>query len=240
LNNKKIISVLLLYLLCLGVSQARDNFLKQSTRIFAGLGAGIYSPNTKHASGFKSRGAFAAGFMRELKVGRGYQSFFAFGFNYSTQIITYQSYYFEPGGIQLYDKSMAYSYRLTVNELNLPLQYKILFNRADNHPFSFYASGTYYLRYFLPTGLKVTNQDVTVKNGSPDIQFNVPLGTNKLNSGAAIGIGLQQNAKKQKGSVFAEISWRYNFSAYSIRADYAATSVFLQDAQLMLLLGLRF
>lgn len=222
------------------MSQARDNFLKKSTRIFAGLGAGVYAPSTKHAVGFKSRGAFVAGFMREMKVGRGFQSFFAFGFNYTAQIISYQSYYFEPGTIKLYDRSMGFNYRLTVNELNLPIQYKILFNRADNHPFSFYATGTYYLRYFLPASLKVSNQEATIKQGSPDIQFNVPLGSNKLNSGAGIGVGLQQNAKKQKGSIYAEISWRYNFSAYSIIADYTASSVFLQDAQLILLLGLRF
>ena len=232
--------ILIGVLLCFITVQARDSHLKRSTKVFGGLGAGIYAPSTKHARAFQSRGAFTAGFMQEYRVGRGYQSYFSFGVQYAAQFITYQSYYFAPGTLQLYDRSMLYDYRLLLHEMQLPLQYKLLLKREDNTIFSPYCAAGYFLRFFLPANVWVTKEGASVIKDQPTPEFTSPLGIKTLNAAASVAIGLQQNKGKKAGAFFVEIQYKTGFSSFSFRADYAANSVFLRDSQLLLILGLRF
>lgn len=232
--------IVVMVLLCCLTVQGRDSHLKRTTKLFGGLGAGIYAPSTKHASGFQSRGAFTAGFMQELRVGRGYQSYFSFGVQYAAQLLAYQSYYFAPGVVQLYDRHMAYDYEVLLQEVQLPLQYKILFKREDNHLFSPYCAAGYFLRLFLPAHVWVAKEGVSVREDSPTPTFNAPLGLRTMNAAASIAIGLQQNKGKNNGAFYTEVQYKTGFSAFSFQADYAATSVFLRDAQVLLVVGLRF
>src|SRR5690606_38948685 len=109
-------------------------------------------------------------------------TFFLIGAEYFFHGINFRSYYFTQDTLQLYDKSFGYNYSLFIHELNLPIQVKYLFKRADNSLYSPYIIAGYQFRYLLPGILKVKQNGALVKDDSPEILFKNALLTKKMNS----------------------------------------------------------
>ncbi|WP_317898703.1 hypothetical protein [Aurantibacillus circumpalustris] len=181
------------------------------------------------------------GFKREQRLGNQYKTFFLIGVEYFFHGLNFRSYYFDQDTLQLYDKSFSYNYSLFIHELNLPIQFKYLFKRADNSLFSPYIIAGYHLRYLLPGALKVKQNGQLIKEDSPELKFKNALFVNKMNAYVSLGIGWQKNSlRSNKGSFFVELNGRYGFSPYYFETNYSASSLFINGAHLALQLGLKF
>ncbi|MBL7930633.1 MAG: outer membrane beta-barrel protein [Bacteroidia bacterium] len=235
--------ITLLFLLCTGIlfSQSSKKRSGNGNRIHFGPLVGFYRINTHHAAAPSPKMSASVGFKREQKIGRDYRTFFLFGFDYFFHGCNFRSYYFAPDTFKIYDKNFAYNYSLFIHELDLPLQVKYLFKREDNSLFSPYVVAGYHLRYLLPARLKVSQDGNELRSDNPELKFKTPLILDQLNAMISLGFGWQKNSlSSSKGSFFAEINYRYAFSALYFQTDYSASSLFINSAHLNLQLGFKF
>ena len=128
-----------------------------------GPALGFYSINTNHAKSPSLRASALFSFRKEIRFGRDYKTFFLYGVDYFFHGLTFQSYYFKPDSLKLYDKKFDYKYSLFIHEINLPLQVKYSFNRENNNLYSAYLMFGYHLRYLLPGNLNVTQNGNEIK-----------------------------------------------------------------------------
>jgi len=202
---------------------------------------GFYSVNEKHARKPYPRFSAMAGFKREVGLDRDYHAYFLFGAEYLYHGLNFNSYYFKPGAVQVYDGSFAYSYSLLVHELSIPLQLKYLFKREDNSLFSPYVTVSWQPRFLLQASLSVTQNGEEIRTDAPTLKFKTPLLYEKINSCVGAGVGWQKNSLSAKGATFfAELSYRYGFSPYYFSTDYSASSLYINSTHLLLQLGLKF
>lgn len=210
-------------------------------RLYFGPVAGIYKINKNHAINPDPKISGVIGFKREQRLGRDYKTFFLIGFEYFFHGLNFRSYYFAPNTLKLYDKTFGYNYSLFIHELNLPIQVKYLFKRADNSLFSGYVVAGYHLRYLLPGSLKVSQNGEKIKDDSPDLKFKNGLIDKRINSFVSAGIGWQKNSlSSSKGSFFVELNCRYGFSPYSFETSYSPSSLYINGVHIGLQLGLKF
>ena len=225
-------------------SQLHSQASKRSgngTRINFGPVVGFYTINQKHAINPTQKMSLLFGFRREWRVDRDYKTYLQIGVDYFLHGVNFRSYYFGDDTLKLYDRSYRYSYALTIHELNLPIQFKYLFNREDNSLFSPYVTVAYHFRYLLPGQVRVTENGNLIKKDSPDIVFRTPLVNEKMNAFVSLGIGWQKNnLTASRGSFFAELNYRYGFSQYYFEAEYAASSLYVNGTHVSLQLGLKF
>jgi hypothetical protein len=210
-------------------------------RFFFGPSYGFYTINKNHSQNASSRMSLVAGFRKEVMIGNDHKTFFLFGADYFFHGLNFQSYYFKPDSLQLYDKKFAYSYALNMHEVSLPLQMKFSFTRENNSVFSPYLLIGYHLRYLLHANINVTqNGNRVVKDALP-MKFKNPLILDQLNSAISISAGWQKNSvNKSSASFFAELNYRYGFSPYYFQTNYSASSLFINSSHLSLLLGVKF
>lgn len=230
--------------LCITVSARADEGQRRrmgnATRVHLGPIYGFYTINTKHASQPFSQPGFLVGLRKEIHYDRSFKNYFSFGVDYFLNGLAFKSYYFKPDSVKLYDKKFAYSYSLFIHELHVPLHFKFLLKRADNSLYSPYIVGGYHLRYLVNSNLTVKQNSVFVKKDNPEVTFNTPLISKKLNAFVSLGFGWQKNnLASSKGSFFAELNFRYGFSPYTFETDYAATSLNINGAHLALALGFK-
>lgn len=242
LFRHKIMPVLLcLFFSFASFSQSGKKKSGNGTRIQFGPIISFYTINIHHATNARQKMSGMFGFKRELRLDRQYKSYFLIGFDYLLHGISFNSYYFLPDSLQLYDKNFAYSYSLYVHELNLPVQYKYLFKREDNSLFSAYIVAGYHLRYLLPGNLTIKQYGAEVKKDQVDLSFKTPFLNDRVNSCLSLGLGWQKNSlSSSKGSFFVELNARYNFSSYSFHTSYSASSLYINATQVCVLLGFKF
>jgi hypothetical protein len=211
------------------------------TRIYVAPAIGIYEINRKHASKLSQRTGVLFGAKREWPIGHEHRAYFSVGGEFLLHGVNFNSYYFKPGEVKIYDRNFAYNYTVYFQELGVPFQYKLLFKRADNSQYSGYAIAGYHLRYLLGSTVDITSQGSRIKSDSPPVTFRNPLFTPALNSFASLGIGWQRNSKGAALSgFFIEVNARYGFSSYSFSRDYSPSSLYVSGAHFFLLMGLKF
>jgi hypothetical protein len=244
MGKKNILCFLFIVVFCVSRTHALPPKSKSpnATRIGFGTSYGFYMVNTKHARSGQSLPGFNFGIRREYKTDRDYKTFFAFGLEYFMHGLTYESYFFKPDSLKLYDKSrMVYTYSLMIHEIGLPLQLKILFKRSDNSLFSPYISLGYHFRYLLTSNLNISENNVLVKKDSPDVTFRQSLLGPHINSFVSASLGWQKNnLASSKHSFFVELMFKYGFSQYSFSRSYSATSMYINGTHLCLMLGSKF
>jgi hypothetical protein len=206
-----------------------------------GPSIGIYSINTHHAQGPVPRMSAMAGFKKELRCDRKFKTFFLFGFDYFFHGLSYKSYYFSPGSIQLYDKNFDYTYKLFIQELDIPLQIKYSFTRENNSLYSPYVMMGYHLRYMLPARVTVSQSGNVVSNRMEQMNFRNPLINPNMNAFLSATFGLQKNTiNNSHTGFFIEGTVRYGFSQYYFSTSYSASSMYINAVHLSLLLGFKF
>jgi hypothetical protein len=240
-RHKMTFVLLCLFFSCTLIAQSGKKKSGNGTRIQIGPVISFYKINTNHATDASQKTSGLFGFRQEWRLDRQYKSYFLIGIDYVLHGIRFNSYYFLPDTIQLYDKSFSYSYSLYIHELNLPLQYKYLFKREDNSLFSAYVIVGYHLRFLLPGNLKVEQEGQEIKTDQPEMKFKTPLLEDRFNSSISLGVGWQKNSlNSSKGSYFVELNARYGFSPYYFESSYSASSLYINATQICLLLGLKF
>jgi hypothetical protein len=205
---------------------------------------GFYKLDSHHARSAKARMSFSAFLKHEKSIDKKNRMFLSAGVEYFYHGLTYRSYYFNQDTLQLYDGSMAYSYRLSIGEINVPLQVKLTFKSTTNSLFTPYVAFGYHLRYLLNANLKVDQDGVQVKDESVHLTFKNPLVNEHINSfvGASFGVQNHHHARSQSSpiTVFMEISYRYGFSPYFFKTNYSASSVYINSQHIAVNIGLGF
>ncbi len=210
-------------------------------RLHLGPAFGFYTINPNHANNPQQNFNFLLGLNKELKLSRDYKSFVLIGVDYFLHGLNFNSYYFPAGTLQLYDNNFEYNYNLHVNELQLPVQFKYLFNPEHNSLFSPYLCVGYHLRYLLPSKIRVNYYGNIVEEDMAELKFKTPLLMEELNAAVSLSLGWQKNSlASSKGSFYIEANLRYNFSPYYFEKDYAASSLYINSTHLIVQLGIRF
>lgn len=237
-------ALLVTYILisCNGLhAQSPNAHFGSRIRLNFGPSLGFYSINENHASDPRQKFSFLAGFNKEFSLSRDYTTFILVGADYLYHGLSFKSYYFSADSLAIYNRNFDHDYQLRVHELQLPVKFKYLFRPEHNSLFSPYLAVSYHLRYFLPAQLQVTYYGNIKEDGSVDLQFKTPLIEKHLNAALSLTAGWQKNSlASSKGSFFAELNLRYNFSPYYFEEPYAANSLYINSVQLFLLLGVRF
>lgn len=234
------------FILCtVFVSPAQAQYTKKKsgngTRLQIGPVVSLYTINTKHAINPQQKMSALFGFKREQRLDREYRSFLLIGIDYSLQGINFDSYYFSPDTLQLYDKSFAFQYSLYMHELSLPIQFKYLMKRADNSLFSSYVIAGYHLKYLLPANLKVSQYGNEILTDQVEMKYRTVFPVEQLSSALSVGFGWQKNSiNSSKGNFFAELSVRFNFTSFYFETPYSASSLYMNATQLFFLIGLKF
>lgn len=202
---------------------------------------GFYSLQTKHAVAPKSRMSLALFVKREWSMDRANKTYFSIGLEYFFHGVNYRSYYFDQDTLQLYDGSFAYTYRIYMNEIQLPIQAKFAFNSTTNSLFSPYMTLGYHLRYLVSNTLRVEQDGNLIKTDYVDMVFKNPFITPKLNSSVGVALGFQSNRTRNNGTTFfIEAAYKYGFSPYSFKETYSASTVFINSSHLALNIGIGF
>jgi len=240
-NIKYIIS---LFLLCSTLSVYSFPLKRKQKNIVNrfGLGAfyGFYRINTNHAINPSPRAAVLFSYKTEFYLDFRKQTSFMFGLEYFYHGLNFNSYYFEPDSIKLYDKSFSYKYSLTIHEICLPIVFKYSFLSDKEALFSPYFSLGYNFRYLLPANNLVTLNGNTLIKENVKLNFKNPLFINSLNSGLQFNLGFQKNNHETSNSgFFVELMCRANFSPYSFQTNYSANSLFTNNLHIGLNLGLK-
>jgi hypothetical protein len=205
-----------------------------------GPAVGLYTINSKHARSPFTKINVLVGFKKEWRLDKENRQFFLTGIDYFFHGLGFNSYYFKPDTIPIYDKSFSYNYSLFIHELHLPLQFKYLFRRKGNKAFSSYVQLGYHLRYLVSSDLRITQNGSRVKYDSPELKFKTPLISNKLNPFVSLSYGWQKNTVgPEKGNFFVELNFKYGFSPYYFEKSYAPSSLYINSSHIALLMGIR-
>ncbi|MBS1652550.1 MAG: hypothetical protein JSU07_11135 [Bacteroidetes bacterium] len=222
-------------------SKQRGKTNERGLRISIAPAYGFYFINTNHAQGASTRMSALLSLKKEWRLDTKYRSFLLCGFEYFFHGLSFNSYYFNQDTLQIYDKNFAYKYNLFVNEICLPVQYKLCFNNQNNSLTTPYIMFGYHLRYLLPAFLTVTQNGNTIKQDEVNMAFKNPLMLNKMNSAISLVCGFQTNEVNHSTiGFFIELGVRYGFSPYYFKTDYSANSLYTNSVHLILNLGVKF
>ncbi len=242
MQNKVHTSLVLLCLLLLSTFKIFSQVKRDAyTRFGIAPVIGFYKLKSYHATNPKARMSFSMFVKREKSMEKFNKAFLSVGLEYLWHGVSYRSYYFDQDSLQIYDGSLGYSYRLSIGELNLPLQAKLTFKSTTNSLFTPYISAGYNLRYVVDAKAKVDQDGVQVRDEFVHVKFQTPFLYEKINSSVAASFGVQNHRTRSNSvTVFLEVSYRYGFSPYYFRSNYSASSVFINSQHLSLNIGLGF
>lgn len=218
-------------------NRSRDSY----TRFGIAPVIGFYKLDTKHATSPRSRMSFSGFIKHEWSIDRSNQVFLSIGAEYFMHGLNLKTYYFDQDTLQLYDGNFAYTYKMNITEINLPLQAKFTFKSTTNSLFTPYFTMGYHLRYITSTSLKVEQEGSLVKSDFVDMYFKNPLILKPMNSFVGLCFGLQNNRTRSNSvTYFAEFSFKYGFSPYSFKEKYSPSSLYMNSSHLALNIGVGF
>lgn len=206
-----------------------------------GPALGFYKINTNHAQSPSARMSALIGLKKEIRCDRSHKLHFLFGAEYLFHGINFKSYYFDQDTLQLYDKTFSYDYSLFMQEIDVPLQLKFSFNRENNTLFSPYIMLGYHIRCLLPATVSVAADGNEVHKGNEDLFFRHKMFNSRINSFVSLTAGWQKNTiNNSKAGFYVELNYRYGFSQYYFKTDYAASSLYMNGSHLSLQIGIKF
>ncbi len=210
------------------------------TRIAIAPVISFYTINTNHATRPTQKMSGILSIKEEFRLNFQHTMFFSVGAEYFVHGLNFNSYYFTPDSLQLYDGDMKYAYSLYIHELDIPFQLRISLNRENNALFSPYFAIAYHLRTMLFGSLNVNDNGESVVKKQEDINFKNPLFTQRNNPFVSLTIGVQKNnPDKNKMGFFAELGFRYGFSPYLLKDNFTPSSLYMNGSHLFLGLGIR-
>ncbi|MBL7896409.1 MAG: hypothetical protein JNK50_14020 [Bacteroidia bacterium] len=210
------------------------------TRITIAPLINFYKINKNHATTPSQKMSGLISVKEEVRLNQSHNMFLSLGAEYMIHGMNFNSYYFRPDTIRLYNGEMNYAYSLYIHELDFPLQLRISFNRENNAQYSPYMAMAYHLRVLLQGDLKVKQDGNVIEKKPEKITFRNPLLNEKCNPFVSLTLGIQKNnPDKNKMGFFAELSFRYGFSPYLLKDDFTASSLYITGHHLNLGLGIR-
>lgn len=201
----------------------------------------FYKINNNHATTPRQKMSGLVSLREEVRLSWKHNMFFLFGVEYMVHGMNFDSYYFKPDSIQLYDGEMTYQYHLYMHEIDFPVQVKLCFNHENNAIWTPYFIAGYHFRTLLDANLKVKQDGEIVHKTYEVVTFKNQLFSKRNNPFVSVTLGLQKNnLKTYKNCIFAEITYRYGFSPYLLKDSFTASSLFITGNHLTIGLGFKF
>lgn len=234
------LAITLLVVLYAGAQTGNGKRVRNAWRYNIGTSLNNYTLNDKHGVNPKQRLNLTVGVRREQRVTRDSKSFLLFGAEYLLHGLNYNSYYFPPDSVPIYDRKYPYLYTLTLQELHLPFEFKYLLRRMDNSPYSPYFAVGYHFRYLMPAFVKVSKPGTESIYDTPNMQFRTSLINPKINASLCLALGWQlHRLGGSHRSFFIEFNFQYGFSDYYFNSAYSASSMYINCIQSTLNIGAR-
>lgn len=211
------------------------------TRVYFGSGYSRYGINLNHAQPPSQKLNLLGGFRQELRIGNDYRTFLLWGAEYFIHGLDFNSYYFNPDSIRIYDKSFRDHYALRIQEANAFVQAKYLFRRGDNKLSSPYFSVAYHLRTPVEAHAVIKRKGNVIKRDYPEMKYRTAVLYEKLNSMMSFSLGWQKNhLSHYRVNPFIECQYRFGFSSYLLYRRYTPSSLYFSDQHLLIIAGIRF
>ena len=184
--------------------------------------------------------SFSASWKEEIRLDSKNKSFLMVGAEYMLHGVTFNSYYFYPDSIRLYNGHMNYRYSLLIHEIDFPLQLKYSFKRENNTIWSQYIFAGYCYRWLVASDLQVTQNGQEIDFQHEKLKFKNPAFNPVNNAFMNIGAGLQKNTPMKHNAFFVELQFRYGLSPFYFNESFAPTSMYISGSHIFLTLGLKF
>lgn len=201
----------------------------------------IYTINKNHARNPRQKLSGIISLKEEIRLNKTHNLFFLIGAEYMVHGINFNSYYFTPESIQLYDGNMRFVYGLYIHEVDVPIQLKVSLHKENNKIFSSYFMIGYHLRTLLYGNLKVTQSGEELVSKKENITFKNPLITNKNNPFISITYGFQKNnPDNTRTALFVELSYRQGISPYLLKDTFTPSSLYMNGSHFSFGFGVKF
>lgn len=211
------------------------------TRVLLASSINFYKTNSNHSGKASERMSGLFCIKEEFRINRSHTMFFSIGAEYFVHGLKFNSYYFTPDSIQIYDGEMKANYSLYVHELDFPLQLKISFRKENNTLMTPYLMFGYHFRTLLFGKVKVKQDGEQLVNQQTDLTFKNPLFSNKCNPFVSLTFGVQKNKPNDtRHCLFAEVSYRQGFSPYLLKEKFTPSSLYITGSHLTIGVGAKF
>lgn len=186
-----------------------------------------YTYNSFHCRNTTAGISFMLGLHQELALNRMKQkNFLSIGIEYLHHSLSFQSYYFYEDSVRLYNGKMEYDYRVSINELGIPILYKHNFSKENNDISGIIFSIGYVYRIMLPGFLSVSYNGIGQNDDRIRPPFKIGVLNQYANSYVHLSIGYQKNNPAGKMKMYIEVFGRYGFSPFLVYTNYTATNLY--------------
>ncbi len=215
----------------------------------------MYKNHPQHTADTKRKPAFNASYKAEIRFDR--RASFLIGLDYLSQGFTFRGYYVSPGYTYLFDKTYAYTHEVRVQEVQVPIGFKKMFNNEKDNFYTPYFYGGAGLRYLFSSYYIINNDstETVVYDGKGTMDFEYQVFTRiankifngkgssftkKMNSFIYAGFGIQRNMRGTGKAVFFDISYKYGISRLHYTGYNNSNNLNIKDSQLLFSVGYKF
>lgn len=226
------------------ISFSQDGFPyrkgKVRHRISAGPVISFYKNHPFHTINTKPKLGANVAYKAEVLLGR--KTNLLVGLEYLSQGLTFNGYYKAPNATYLFDKTYAYTHELRYNEVQLPIGFKLAFNKEKDMPVSAYTFGGVGFRYIFNSYIVITNDSTNTSpyDGAGTIGFENEIVVKGFNAFFYGGLGLQKNFRDTGKALFFELTYRYGISRIRYDGYLNSNNLNIKESNLAITLGFRF
>jgi len=183
-------------------------------RFDAGLTSQYYSNDPHYTTGTEGDGAYTLGLKIEIPIQQ--NADIIVGPDFMHENFDFDSYFFSTGYSFLYNGDLYYNHAIEMDELQIPILYKINFSSETRNIKNLYATFGWIFRYVFYNNALVTNVNSGkfVWEGQDDITSAFPLISPQGSGGIEASLGYQHNTLRNGNAWFFEIEYRYGVSPF--------------------------
>jgi hypothetical protein len=244
---KFISALFFLFILCTSsISYSQNNPSVKKKKVWHHLSIGpvisFFKNHEMHTVNTKAKPGFDASYKVDILLHK--KTSLIIGLNYISQGLSFRGYYSAPGYTYLFDKTYPYTHELRYNEAQLPLYFKLAFNKEKDNFYTAYFYGGIAFRYLINSYSVIINDSTstTPYDGKGTLSFENFVFAKNVNANYQIGFGTQKNFRKDgKGkSMFMEFTYRYGISRIHYEGYKNSNNLNIKDANLGITFGFRF
>lgn len=231
----------LLLITCLLSRQAhaRDesNYL---FRFYGGPVLAFYNNDPDYTINTKARASFTLGGRMEYLF-NGYNSI-TVGAEYVTHALGFDSYFFNPGQLPVYDKTFPYHHNVRLHEVHVPLLAKFNFIKENDQPFNAYVLAGCSYRYIFSSYAIITSNinGAYAWTGNIHADMEYPLIVRSGSSLLVAGFGTERNFQPQRTAAYIELQYKFGLSRFRYEGSGTAREFFIKDSFLAVNIGYKF
>ncbi len=192
---------------------------KVKVRIDFGLLQQFYVTDPNYTTGENTTGdgtPYTLGLKLEIPIMK--NSDIITGIDYMNEGFNFDSYFFAKGYSFLYNDSLVYNHDISLDEIQIPILYKMNFSNEERNVKTFYATLGWAFRYLLFNNATVTSTEDTkhpfVWEGQNDIVSAYHLITAQGSGIIEASLGYQHNALRNGNAWYLEIEYKYGVSPF--------------------------